>query len=280
MTRDSAETGDPDTLQGQFPSEIEGAGGGGGGGGQSSPTFINPISKPMGGRGNPAQVNLRKALAWDSRPLGGTRYGVYIPDERDPFKQGGNSYTSTTFTDADTTLTGSASISSDFVIGPDLFITGYPTAVTSAVSLRLLHSVTYSGSLGPFTTFSERVMTSVEHAFMGPFPTGTTFAIGTGAGMVVPAPYIYQGHTYSQFNNLAPAPTAADGQQAKNFLGAPSPWKRQILTVPNTVTFNVSLSLGFNPGTTAPDFLANQVGLVFYGFNQSSIDNDWSAVSY
>lgn len=89
--RDSAETGDPDTTKGQFPSEQEGAGGGGGGGGGGRPAPIQimedpAVSRSLGGEGDGGSG----MIALDNRRIGGSLYGVYQHTINYPFK--GNTY--------------------------------------------------------------------------------------------------------------------------------------------------------------------------------------------
>lgn len=242
MARESTETGDPDTLQGQFPSEIEGAGGGGGGGGgTTSPTFIEDptIGKPAGGRmKDPGGGNTRIAIAWDGRPVGGNRTGIYHDtDTPRIFQQYAQTFG---FTASGTTATiqnTGVTLDKDWALGP---IVNLPISVTAGTlsSIQLRHQINnFSPAL--FTTNFGNYLTTwnLTNISVG---TATTFNLFMSLGLGLPAPYIdYPG---GKFTSLAGIPGAEYGSP----LGYHNNPRRQVFPLDTTQNITIIEQFTFN----------------------------------
>lgn len=263
MSRDSAETGDPDTLQGQFPSEIEGeASGGGGGGGASAPELVEEpvIGKWTGGRGSGNYIY--KGIAWDSRPLGGTRNGFYITGTSFPFQQTTTSLATNMGGPAGSAgITGTMTLTADFILGPSLSVELLSVA-TTITDISVDASFQWTPT-APFTTFNTGVM---ENFYIDgiSFPTGTNLYWGKSfMQLAQPAPYVSYGFGTQQVQ------WQTDPGFFRNIFPLFNPYRRQIFPVPGDST-TVQADVAFNWNDNSVGY---QYALRIHGFNTSDLDN-------
>lgn len=244
MTRDSAETGDPDTLQGQFPSEIQGAGGGGGG--TSEPTLITEqsIMEPMQQGGSYPQYF---AFRWDSRPIGGTRYGFYFTgNSHDQFYGAGIASLATTVGTASTVdISGQYTLSGDFLIGMNgnfQVVIGTGGSVTRFdVSAGLTG---FNQTLFNTVLTDSALFTGFTAGFTG--GTGGYFAASNNFPMALPGPYMTLPSTglTPQFNDIYGQTGMQVGWGSRGRRGYD---RRQIFPIPGgSTSFNLHLAATFN----------------------------------
>lgn len=275
MARDSAQTGDPDTTQGQFPSEIEGEDGGGGG--SSPPLETTYVQEPMAGKLGVAGVEAPNPFAfrWDSRPIwqgelntpGGdpVRYGVYVGDgSASPFR--GYSVSAFISPGGATTGTTTLTISGyDFVIGHRVRAM-FSGAQGSTAEVQFTNEVSFpSGQQNLFQTIFPANF-DASFVFDG-MSTGDNRELNVDAP--VGAPGLYLRYPYYQFDyQMVGASTA------NPLINMREPQIHYVGGGSVQVSFNYDMSV-LN-GSFNSTFLYFEIA----GFNRTSLDTKFESIQY
>lgn len=280
--RDSAETGDPDTTKGQFPSEQQGAGGGGGGKQAPLPTEQTHVAEPMGGR-LAAAFGSRWGFRWDSRPLLGgasttpggdpAKYGVYLADGTTDFR---GAETDTFLSGPGTvSATGTVSLSLtgfDFIIGHEVRVFASAPTASGTPVFRLDNTI--NGPSGELfnTTQDARVDFNLTLGYM---TTGEAMSVSTQLPMVNPAMYI----KYPQFGvNYFGISPSYPGTLSRQIRGSAAFLNPQILHV-NGASANATVNYRWYQDT-GPSLDSSFMYLSMAGLNRSTIDTRFTAVDY